>query len=108
MEKFVWIWNINNSTIYIHKKKKLRHRDVCNPKEQSKKTVCNPSFDADYDWDLVYGDWRTWEKKSKQIEEWEGEQWKDLIVLIGLSLKNLQLVDVENASVKFTQRFNNE
>ena len=59
---------------YIHKKKKLRHRDVCNPKEQSKKTVCNPSFDADYDWDLVYGDWRTWEKKSKQIEEWEGEQ----------------------------------
>ena len=59
---------------YIHKRKKLRHRDVCNPKEQGKKTVCNPSFDADYDWDSVYGDWRTWEKKSKQIKEWEDEQ----------------------------------
>ena len=29
---------------------------------------------SEYDWDSVYGDWRTWEKKSKQIKEWEDEQ----------------------------------
>ncbi len=60
-------------TNYIHKKKKLRHRDVSNPKEQKQSDVCN-SYDTDYDWDSVYGDWRTWEKKSKQIQEWEEEQ----------------------------------
>jgi hypothetical protein len=61
---------------YIHKRKKLRHRDVCNPSQQYDSDVCNPSkeYDVDYDWDSVYGDWRTWEKKSKQIKEWEDEQ----------------------------------
>ena len=50
---------------YIHKKKKLRHRDVCNPKEEGSDSVCNV-FDAEYDWDSVYGDWRAWSKKSKE------------------------------------------
>ena len=61
---------------YIHKRKKLRHQDVCNPSQQYDSDVCNPSkeYDVDYDWDSVYGDWRTWEKKSKQIKEWEDEQ----------------------------------
>ena len=38
------------------------------------KTVCNPSEQTDVEWEAVYGDWRAWSKKSKQIKEWEDEQ----------------------------------
>ena len=49
-------------TNYIRKEKET----VCNPKEY--KPV------EDVQWEAVYGDWRAWSKKSKQIKEWEDEQ----------------------------------
>jgi len=25
--------------------------------------------DTDYDWEAVYGDWRSWSKKSKEVKQ---------------------------------------
>jgi len=41
---------------YIHKRKKMRHRDVCNTS-------------TDEDWDSCYGDWRAWARKSKEVKQ---------------------------------------
>ena len=71
-----------------HTKDKItRQTSLVVPKQKHSKRVrypeLEPSIDysmpekhtqTDVDWEACYGDWRTWEKKSKQIKEWEDEQ----------------------------------
>ena len=61
------------TSLVVPKKKRVRYPEL-KSRKHTQYDESQQELQSEYDWDSVYGDWRTWEKKSKQIKEWEDEQ----------------------------------
>ena len=43
--------------------------DYSMPEKHTQYDESQQVLEAEYDWESVYGDWRTWEKKSKEVRQ---------------------------------------